>query len=393
MSRPSGGASAAARPAAPRPAASPGAGAARPSTGAGAARPPGSAVGSGTRPGSSGAPGARPGGATPGATPGSRPNASQVNNFLDVPRAGTGAAGAGAARGGGAAADFLQQGNRPSQLPGGAGAGIAAGAAAGAAIARPGAGAANRAGAGDRAGTAADRRQNVSEARGGRIENRQEWQGNRQERASEVLDQYNDTPVRDFWSDHPVWGAAAITRPFRWASWGAMSGWCGYGTSEAAYYNYGENVYYGDDGSVYYGDQPVATAEEYANQAQAIVDSAPETPPANAEWMPLGVFALTQDGEATGSTPTMYMQLAISKEGMIGGNFNNTATSETQSLEGAIDKDTQRAAWGITGKSRPIVETGLGNLTKDSSPVLIHFADGNTQQWLMVRLPDPDAKK
>ena len=34
------------------------------------------------------------------------------------------------------------------------------------------------------------------------------------------------------------------------------------------------------------------------------------------------------------------------------------------------------------------METGLANLTQDTSPALIHFADGQTQQVLMVRLPE-----
>ncbi len=63
-----------------------------------------------------------------------------------------------------------------------------------------------------------------------------------------------------------------ITRPYRWATWGAVSGWVGgYGWSEPTSYSYGEEVYYQDD-TVYQGDQPVATAEEYTQQAEAIVD-------------------------------------------------------------------------------------------------------------------------
>jgi hypothetical protein len=38
------------------------------------------------------------------------------------------------------------------------------------------------------------------------------------------------------------------------------------------------------------------------------------------------------------------------------------------------------------------METGLSNLTQDTAPALIHFADGQTQQWLMVRLPEPTAQ-
>ena len=54
-----------------------------------------------------------------------------------------------------------------------------------------------------------------------------------------------------------------------------------------------------------------------------------------------------------------------------------------------VDKDNQRAAWGVEGKQRPILETGISNLTQDTSPAQIHFADGQTQQWLLVRLEDP----
>jgi hypothetical protein len=39
------------------------------------------------------------------------------------------------------------------------------------------------------------------------------------------------------------------------------------------------------------------------------------------------------------------------------------------------------------------METGLSNLTKDEAPALIHFADGQTQQWLMIRLEAPEGEQ
>jgi hypothetical protein len=147
-------------------------------------------------------------------------------------------------------------------------------------------------------------------------------------------------------------------------------------------------VYY-SDGQVYYGDQAVATAEEYAQQAADLAASAPATAPQMGDWMPLGVFALTQDGQSTGTDPSLYMQLAISKQAVIGGTLKNTLTGKVQELEGMADTKNQRVAWTIKDQSRPILETGVANLTQDTSPVLIHFADGQTQQWLMVRLPEP----
>ncbi len=149
-------------------------------------------------------------------------------------------------------------------------------------------------------------------------------------------------------------------------------------------------MYYVDN-SVYYGDEVVATADEYAQQAEQIAASAPEVAADEAEWMPLGVFALTQDGQASGPEPTLFLQLAISKEGIINGTLNNKADNSTQAIEGMADKASQRCAWNVVGKTRPIMETGIVNLTEDTAPALVHFADGQTQQWLMVRLEEPAA--
>jgi hypothetical protein len=35
------------------------------------------------------------------------------------------------------------------------------------------------------------------------------------------------------------------------------------------------------------------------------------------------------------------------------------------------------------------METGIFNLTKETAPALVHFADGTTQQWLLVRMDEP----
>ncbi len=53
----------------------------------------------------------------------------------------------------------------------------------------------------------------------------------------------------------------------------------------------------------------------------------PETKPAAEDWMSLGVFAMTSDGQPTGAEPTMFLQLAVSKQGIINGTFQNTATN------------------------------------------------------------------
>jgi len=195
----------------------------------------------------------------------------------------------------------------------------------------------------------------------------------------------------NWWNNHPCdhwhwpgnanwWGAAA---------WGAVTNWMPWGWNQPVYYNYGENVYYADD-NVYYGDQPIATVDQYIEQAQAIATSIPpDVQPAAEDWLPLGVFAITQDGESANDEPTLFLQLAVSKQGIIAGMFRNTTSGVTKSVEGMVDKETQRAAWTAEGESRPLMETGLGNLTQDTAGVLVHFENGDTQRWLLARLKQP----
>ena len=178
--------------------------------------------------------------------------------------------------------------------------------------------------------------------------------------------------------------------PWRVATWGSVAGWVGYTGITAIPYDYGAggNVIYEGD-TVYVGDTSYSV-EQYAQQAQEIATAVPtDVEVDDIEWMPLGVFALMQEGDES-SDPTLYIQLAVSKEGILSGYFEDTSSGSYQPLEGSVDKKTQRAAWTIVGKDTPVMETGLDNLVQDETYVLIHFKDGQTQRWVMVRLPDPE---
>jgi hypothetical protein len=39
------------------------------------------------------------------------------------------------------------------------------------------------------------------------------------------------------------------------------------------------------------------------------------------------------------------------------------------------------------------METGIYNLTQDQTEALVHFGNEKTQQWLMVRLKQPEEQK
>ena len=188
----------------------------------------------------------------------------------------------------------------------------------------------------------------------------------------------------------PAGRHGAFRRPIAGRPGALLGGWIGYGAGQPASYAYGENIYYEGD-QVYYGDQPVQPPRSMPNRPMPSPPAPPATTPESGEWLPLGVFALTQDGQASGVEPTLFMQLAINKQGVIAGTFKNMETDQTQTLEGMADKKSQRVAWCVAGQQRPIMETGSRQSHAGFRPALVHFADGQTQQWLMVRLPGAEA--
>ena len=99
---------------------------------------------------------------------------------------------------------------------------------------------------------------------------------------------------------------------------------------------------------------------------------------------------VAQEGEGA-ATPTMFLQLAIRSDGVIAGTYQNKKTGETAGVEGMVDQQSQRAAWTFSGRTSPIVETGIQNLTMNETQVLAHFADQGTKTYLLVRVENPDA--
>jgi len=188
-----------------------------------------------------------------------------------------------------------------------------------------------------------------------------------------------------------------------WASRGAYYGWraasfVALGTflgaaiaREPTYYAYGDggNVYY-EDNTVYVNGQPAGTAEQYAQQAQGLVAAAP--PPekaADAEWLPLGTFALTREDVEDSQG---MIELAINKQGVLAGTYYNEATGASHSLKGTLDQKSQRVAIGFADgqKEDVVLETGIDNLTHDEAPALVHFGTTQTTPVLLVRLQPPE---
>lgn len=170
------------------------------------------------------------------------------------------------------------------------------------------------------------------------------------------------------------------------ATWPYASAYCGcYG--EPVYYDYGGNVAYQDE-TVYADDQPVATAADYYAQADQLADSG--TTADNEDWMPLGVFAVVSE---EGQTQTdKIVQLAVNRDGIIRGNFQDVLLDKVTPVTGAVDKSTQRVSLKLEGNDTLVVETGLYNLTNDEAPVLVHFAPDRREGRVFIRLKNPSTE-
>jgi hypothetical protein len=189
-----------------------------------------------------------------------------------------------------------------------------------------------------------------------------------------------------WYTSHPgAWAAAgwAANTAWRAATWNSVGAWMSYYPTTPLYYDYGNNVTY-QDNSVYINGQDEGTSQEYYQQASSLAATGSQAAaPTDADWLPLGVFALTKTDQTKSD---VTIQLAVDKQGVIRGNYTDTVTGKTQVIQGSVDKKTQRVAFTVGDNTTNVVETGLYNLTKDEAPVLLHFGADRTEQWLLVRL-------
>jgi hypothetical protein len=179
------------------------------------------------------------------------------------------------------------------------------------------------------------------------------------------------------WAAGAAWNAC---------TWDSASAYCGYSDVPPAYYDYGNNVTY-EDGNVYVNGDDAGTSEQYYQQADQIAaagataDASPD-----GDWLPLGVFAFTKPDQTNSN---ISIQLAVNKDGVIRGNYTDSATKQNQVVQGSVDKQTQRVAFTVGDNKTSVIETGLYNLTKEESPCLLHIGKDQTEQWLLVRLKQP----
>jgi hypothetical protein len=215
---------------------------------------------------------------------------------------------------------------------------------------------------------------------------------------------HNDWFRPDWWNHHlppsPWWYYGHWWNVHPWYYWWSVPAWPSvctwfepWGWTEPCYYDYGSggNVVY-QDNRVYIDGKDVASDEEFAQSATnlATVEMPPEADQAQSQkmdWLPLGTFAVSTSEADT--SPSCVLQLAVNKEGIVSGTLFNQATDQTYTVQGRVDKKTQRLAFTIDAKQNVVAETGLFNLTQDKTPLLVHFGETKVETYLLVRLTAP----
>jgi hypothetical protein len=185
-----------------------------------------------------------------------------------------------------------------------------------------------------------------------------------------------------------AWLAAGVVANAWWNGpyWDSASGYCGC-EGDPVSYDYGESLTY-EDGMVYAGEEAVATQEQYADQAAEIADAGTEAD--NADWLPLGVFAVVSEGQEASDK---ILQLAVNKDGVIRGNLHDKLTDQIIAVVGSIDRESQRAAFRPENKEFPVAECGLYNLTQSALNILVHLDEGQTEQRSLIRLEEPEEEQ
>lgn len=198
---------------------------------------------------------------------------------------------------------------------------------------------------------------------------------------------------KDFWTRHHRYPRYYNTYYNWWqvATPIAIGGWLGWNTAPY-YYNFyngsgGDYGYYvGNTGS--YSNNYVTVPNFSSSPSAAVTGVITGDVISDDEWMPLGVFALSNGRE--GSVPSIYLQIALSRDGFISGTCYIATTDQTYEIEGLVDQQTQLAAWKIKDSAgSPLIETGLYNLTQSQAPARLYFTNGEVRDMLLVRLEEP----
>jgi len=107
------------------------------------------------------------------------------------------------------------------------------------------------------------------------------------------------------------------------------------------------------------------------------------------QWMSLGVFGLAKPGQPEAS---VFVQLAVSREGEVAGESYDPKTKRKQPLVGSVDRKTDRVFWTMGADKATVMETELDSLSRAEGQVVVHYGDGRSETYTMssVFAPSPE---
>jgi hypothetical protein len=186
------------------------------------------------------------------------------------------------------------------------------------------------------------------------------------------------------------------------ATAGDITNWFGgWGWTAPVYYNYDPagNVIDSSNTVAVPGNPPVANVgSQRANPVLANVDttvgastastgdSSPNQSASDQTWLPLGTYAVVR-GNRGG--PTQMLQLAVNKAGAVSGASFDLEKGLSVPVQGSIDRATQRVAIHWADNSGLAAETGIYNLGRDKTSMLMRQGNGKPQLCSLVRLQTP----
>jgi hypothetical protein len=196
-----------------------------------------------------------------------------------------------------------------------------------------------------------------------------------------------------WWGDY----AHHHNRPNYWWAWATaprLASWIAFGWPRPYYWDYGpgEYIYY-DNGGMYVNGRWYEPAPVFYDRTLQIVEDAPDLDANEAsrlDWMPLGVFAATPDGRAE---PDVLVQLAVTKDGVIGGTAFDQKSGAAYNIQGMVDKKTQRAVWSYRSdrNQRVMMETSIYNLTQPEATGMVYYGPNDMRVIELVRLEQPQS--
>lgn len=183
-----------------------------------------------------------------------------------------------------------------------------------------------------------------------------------------------------YWWTYPTWATVGT-----WFNWNVPVIW-----GAPVFYDYGPGgnvVFQGN--SVIFNGQNIGSPADFAQSAALLAaTNPPNGNPDQAEWLPLGTFAVSTN--ESDLNPTRTLQLAVDKSGFIAGTLYNIQTDQAQYVQGQVDKNTQRVAFQFGDAPNVVAETGVYNLTQDAAPLLVHYGTDRVEVYNLIRLTAPE---